>query len=141
MQAYLGATFAMPGERVLSRTVPLGALVIKTIPAGTPAYEQGLNVGDEVVAVDGYRAMRDFTDAASDEGRTVRSFLSERISDKRPGDTLALTIFRAEELRTLQIKLGSRTNATYRILPVAAASEQQKRNYQAWLAAPVPQAK
>jgi len=138
-EAYLGATFARDGEQVLGRTVAPGALVIKTVPAGTPAYEQGLNAGDEVVAVDGYRATRDFTVTTSNEGRTTRDFISARISDKHPGDTLTLTVFRADELRTLQIKLGARANATYRIVAVTQPTEQQKRNYQAWLAAPFPQ--
>src|SRR5437588_7816388 len=96
-EAYLGATFARDGEQVLGRTVTLGALVIRTVPAGTPAYEQGLNAGDEIIAVDGYRAVRDFTVTTSNEGRTTRDFLSARISDKHPGDTLTVTVFRADE--------------------------------------------
>ncbi|HYH84439.1 MAG TPA: PDZ domain-containing protein, partial [Pyrinomonadaceae bacterium] len=126
-EAYLGATFAKEGEQVLSRSVQPGELVVKTVPAGTPAYEQGLNANDQIVAVDGYRATRDFLDA--------------RIADKRPGETITLTVFRADELRALQFKLGARANATYRIIPVRQPTEQQKRNYQSWLAAPFPQGK
>jgi predicted metalloprotease with PDZ domain len=114
-EAYLGATLDQLGER----------LTVRNVVAGTPAYEQGLNAFDQIVAVDGYRATRDF--------------LNSRLADKHPGDTVTLTVFRADELRTLQIKLGARSNAVYRILPVAGASDQQKRNYQAWLAAPFPQ--
>jgi predicted metalloprotease with PDZ domain len=124
-EAYLGATFAREGEQVVSRTVAPGALVIRTVPTGTPAYEQGLNAGDEIVAVDGYRATRESLEA--------------RLGDKRPGDQLTLTVLRADELRTFTIKLGGRANATYRIVPVAAASDQQKRNYQSWLGTPFPQ--
>ena len=102
-----------------------GRLNVKNVPAGTPAYEQGLTAADQVVAVDGYRA--------------TLAFLNERLSDKRPGEQLALTVFRGDELRTLNIKLGSRAAAAYRIVPLAAVTEQQKRNYQAWLAAPFPQ--
>jgi predicted metalloprotease with PDZ domain len=124
-EAYLGATFARDGEQVVGRTVPPGALVIRSVVAGTPAYEQGLNAGDEIVAVDGYRATRDF--------------LAARINDRRLGDTVTLTVFRADELRTFSVKLGAHANATYRIIPVTGASEQQKRNYQSWLGAPFPQ--
>jgi predicted metalloprotease with PDZ domain len=113
-EAYLGATLDQTGDR----------LTVRNVPAGTPAYEQGLNAGDQIVAVDGYRATRDF--------------LAARLGDRRPGDSVTLTVFRADELRTLTFKLGARANAVYRIVPVAAASEQQKRNYQAWLAAPFP---
>jgi predicted metalloprotease with PDZ domain len=102
-----------------------GRLTVKNVPAGTAAYEQGLSATDQIVAVDGYRA--------------TLAFLNDRLAEKRPGDTLALTVFRGDELRTFSIKLGSRAVVTYRILPVAGANEQQRRNYQAWLGVPFPQ--
>ena len=99
-----------------------GRLTVKNVPAGTASYEQGLSAADQIVAVDGYRA--------------TLAFLNERLSDKSPGEQLALTVFRGDELRTISIKLGSRRAATYRIIPVAVANEQQRRNYQSWLGAP-----
>jgi predicted metalloprotease with PDZ domain len=116
-EAYLGATLDQVGDR----------LTVRNVLVGTPAYEQGLNAFDQIVAVDGFHATRDF--------------LTARLADKRPGDTVTLTLFRADELRTLPVKLGAHTNATYRILPLAQPTDQQKRNYQSWLAAPFPQAK
>jgi predicted metalloprotease with PDZ domain len=101
-----------------------GRLTVRNVPAGTSAYEQGLSAADQIVAVEGYRA--------------TLAFLNQRLAEKRPGDTLALTVFRGDELRTISIKLGSRAAVTYRILPVAGANEQQRRNYQAWLGAPFP---
>jgi predicted metalloprotease with PDZ domain len=101
-----------------------GRLTVKNVPAGTPAYEQGLSAADQIVAVDGYRA--------------TLAFLNARVADKRPGERLSLTVFRTDELRTLDIKLGARASAAYRVVPVAAPTEQQKRNYQAWLGAPFP---
>ncbi|HZT61173.1 MAG TPA: PDZ domain-containing protein [Pyrinomonadaceae bacterium] len=123
-EAYLGATFAREGEQVLGRAVPPGALVVRSVLAGTPAYEQGVNAGDEIVAVDGYRA--------------TPAFLNSRVADKRPGDTLTLTVFRADELRTFAVKLGAHANVVYRINTVAQPTDRQKRNYQAWLDAPYP---
>ena len=114
LEAYLGAALE---ERD-------GRLAVRNVPAGTPAYEQGLYAFDQIVAVDGYRATLDF--------------LNARLADKRPGEQLALAVFRGDELRTLDIKLGGRPAATYRIVPVAGATEQQKRNYQSWLGAPFP---
>jgi predicted metalloprotease with PDZ domain len=112
----LGATVAQDGERV----------IVRNVHAGEPAYEQGLNSGDQIVAVDGYRATRDF--------------LLARASDGKPGDTLTLTVFRADELRTFTFKLGAGRNVTYRIVPVASPTEQQRRNYQTWLGSPYPTA-
>ncbi|MBV8857155.1 MAG: M61 family metallopeptidase [Acidobacteria bacterium] len=101
-----------------------GRLTVRNVPAGTAAYEQGLSAADQIVAVDGYRA--------------TLAFLNQRISDKRPGEQLTLTVFRGDELRTLSFKLGAHTAAAYRILPRPDATEQQRRNYQAWLGAPFP---
>ena len=113
-EAYLGATLE---EKE-------GRLAVKNVPAGTPAYEQGLSAFDQIVAVDGYRATLDL--------------LNARLSDRRPGEQLALTVFRGDELRTVNVRLGGRRAATYRIVPVAAPTEQQRRNYQSWLGAPLP---
>lgn len=101
-----------------------GRLSVRNVPAGTPAYEQGLSAADQIVAVDGYRA--------------TLAFLNARLAAKRPGEQLNLTIFRGDALRTLNFKLGSRTAATYRLVPVSGAGEQQQRNYQTWLGAPFP---
>jgi hypothetical protein len=35
------------------------------------------------------------------------------------------------------IKLGARSDARYRIIPVAQPTDEQKRIYQAWLGAPL----
>jgi predicted metalloprotease with PDZ domain len=104
-----------------------GRLTVKNVPAGTPAYEQGLAAADQIVAVDGYRA--------------TLAFLNERLADKRPGDQLTLSVFRGDELRALPFKLGARAAASYRIVPAPGATEQQKRNYQSWLGAPFPQSR
>jgi predicted metalloprotease with PDZ domain len=110
----LGATFAQDGDRV----------IVRNVHAGEPAYDQGLNANDQIVAVDGYRATRDF--------------LIARVNDKKPGDTITLTVFRADELRTFPFKLGGRMNVAYRVIPLPAPTEQQRRNYQSWLGSPFP---
>lgn len=101
-----------------------GRLTVRNVPAGTAAYEQGLSAADQIIAVDGYRA--------------TLAFLNDRIADRRPGEQLTLTVFRNDELRTLPFKLGTRTAAAYRIVPAASPTEQQRRNYQAWLGATFP---
>lgn len=113
--AYLGANLAESD----------GRLTVRNVPSGTPAYDHGLYANDQIVAVDGYRASRDF--------------LNARLKEKRPGDTLALTVFRDEELRTVTVKLAGRVEADYRIVPVENPTSEQKRNYQSWLGAPYPQ--
>ena len=94
------------------------------MPAGTPAYEHGVYALDQIVAVDGYRATLDL--------------LNARLADKRPGDRLTLSVFRGDELRTLDVKLGARVAAAFRIVPLPAPTERQRRTYQSWLGTPFP---
>ena len=112
-KAYLGAELAQEGERLL----------VKRVYAGSPAYEQGLNTGDQIVALNNMRANKEFFDA--------------RLAEKHSGDLLNLSIFRADDLSLLLIKLGGRADANYRILPVDKPSDEQKRVYQSWLGSPL----
>lgn len=108
-KAYLGAELVQEGER----------LRVKQVYAGSPAYEQGLNTGDQIVALNNMRASKEFVDA--------------RIAEKRAGDLVSLTIFRADDLSVLLIKLGGQLDAVYRILPANKPTGEQKSLYQSWL--------
>jgi predicted metalloprotease with PDZ domain len=112
--AHLGASLTQEGDR----------LIVRFVPSGTPAYEQGLYANDQIVAVDGYRASL--------------VFLNARLAEKRPGDTLALTVFRADELRTIQFKLGTQPEGPYKIVPSRAPTLEQTKIYESWLGAPFP---
>ena len=94
-------------------------LIVKRVYAGSPAYEHGLNAGDEIVALDNMRVTKDFFNA--------------RMAEKKPGDLVNLTIFRFDDLSTLPIKLGDRRESTYRIVPVAAPTAVQRQIYANWL--------
>ncbi|HZI18629.1 MAG TPA: PDZ domain-containing protein [Pyrinomonadaceae bacterium] len=115
-RANLGANLAQEGER----------LRVTNVPSDTAAYEAGLYANDQIVAVDGFRATRDF--------------LNARLEEKRPGDVMTLTVFRNEELRTVNVRLAGRSEGAYRIVPVRNPSDAQRRAYQAWLGAPFPRA-
>ncbi|HET7114202.1 MAG TPA: PDZ domain-containing protein [Pyrinomonadaceae bacterium] len=94
-------------------------LMVTRVYAGSPAYDQGLNAGDQIVALDNARVTRDFFNA--------------RIAEKKPGDIVNLTIFRFDELSTLLIKLGGRADGNYRIVPLASPTEAQRRMLRSWL--------
>jgi predicted metalloprotease with PDZ domain len=111
-RTYLGADVAQDGER----------LTIKTVYSGSPAYDQGLNTGDQILALDNQRVNQ-------------QSFAA-RLAEKRPGDTLNLTLFRDDELRTFAIKLGKRVVADYKIVPVKEPTPEQVRLYKAWAGVP-----
>jgi len=94
-------------------------LMVSRVYAGSPAYDQGLNTGDQIVALDNMRVTRDFFNA--------------RLAEKKPGDVINLTIFRFDDMSTLLIKLGGRAEGTYRITPLPNQTAAQKQIYRAWL--------
>lgn len=108
-KAYIGADLADDA----------GRLLIRTVRAGTPAYEQGLNTGDQIVAVDGNRANV--------------AFLNTYISDRKPGDKVRLTIFRFDRLRDIEFELGPNTRQTFAFSAIANATANQKRLYREYL--------
>jgi len=108
-RVYFGADARQDGER----------LMVTRVYAGSPAYEQGLNTGDQIVALDNMRVTKDFFD--------------RRMAEKKPGDLINLTIFRFDDLSTLLIKLGGRREGTYRIIPLTTQTEAQKRVLRGWL--------
>lgn len=108
-KAYFGANLRQDGDR----------LVVSSVPAGTPAYNQGITFNDQIVALDG--------------GRVTLQTFNARLDERRPGDEVRLTVFRLDELRTITIKLGSRVEENYRIVPLAQQTPEQKRLYEGWL--------
>jgi len=94
-------------------------LMVTRVYAGSPAYEQGLNAGDQIVALDNMRVTRDFFRA--------------RLAEKKTGDLVNLTIFRFDDLSTLLIKLGERREGVYSIVPLPNATPAQKQVYKSWI--------
>lgn len=116
-RAYFGASLVQSNDR----------LMVTSVRAGTPAYTQGISFDDQIVALDGWRVTLDQWDA--------------RMAEKISGDKITLTIFRRDKLRTVEITLGGRVVAPYKIVPVAGPSDDQQRLYQGWLGAPLVERK
>lgn len=110
-KAYIGADLAESD----------GRLTVRAVPADTPAYEQGLNVGDQIVAIDGYRASR--------------NFLQTYLNEKKPNDRVKLTIFRFDRIREVDFLLGSDRRKEYSIVPVDEPTAVQSRLYSDYLKA------
>lgn len=108
-RVYFGADVAQEDDRLL----------VRRVYAGSPAYDQGLNAGDQIVALDNMRVTRDSFNA--------------RMAEKKPGDLVNLTIFRFDDLSSLLIKLSDKREMSYRIVPVAAPTAVQKQIYANWL--------
>jgi predicted metalloprotease with PDZ domain len=109
-QAFLGANFR-------------GAdLTIATIPVGTPAYDGGLNTGDQILAIDNYKI------ASPQE-------LNIRLAERQPGDKIKLTFYRFDRLRETEITLGGKAAEQYRFVTVQNATEAQNQLRRGWLGA------
>ncbi len=100
--AYLGANFSESND----------ILKIISIPSGTPAYKSGLNSGDQIVAIDGYRA--------------TKSTVNFHISRKKAGDKAVMTVFRHDKLREIDVTLGKTPASGYKIVPVSNPTAQQE---------------
>jgi predicted metalloprotease with PDZ domain len=95
--------------------------------AGSPAYEAGVDVDDEIVALDGYRV------------RT--SSLNARIADMKDGDVVKLTVYREEKLREFTITLRLPDVFPSKLVRVDKPSALQHAMYSSWLAASSPRGK
>ncbi len=107
-QSYLGATLAQESDR----------LVVKGVPQNTPAYDQGLNFNDQIIAIDGQRSNL--------------QFLQNYLGEKKVGEKVKLMIFRFDQLKEIEITLGGKATATYKIVPVSAPTDAQKALYKGY---------
>ena len=88
-----------PGEPWLGITTrnDAGRLVVSQVRRDTPALEAGLNVDDEILAIDDFRVRADRLD--------------NRLEQYRPGDQVTLLVARREQLMRLDLTLRHRAAA------------------------------
>jgi len=92
---------------------------IQFVEAGSPAAQAGLEAGDELLALDGFRV-------ATDQ-------LGERLRDYQPGDRLEIAIFHKDELQTHAIVLGKPQPSRYRLALQASPTPSQRALLAGWL--------
>lgn len=95
-----------------------GRTIVSTTPHGGNAYEAGINVNDEIVALNNYR---------------IKGNLSDLMKQFKNGDTINVLISRDGILRTIPVYLQPSKQTTYQIKKLDNASEEQKLQYQAWI--------
>ncbi|RYF47706.1 MAG: PDZ domain-containing protein, partial [Cytophagaceae bacterium] len=78
----------------------------------------GLNVGDEIVAIDQVRVGDD---------------LNRLLVGRPVGDTLNLLVNRGGLLRRINVTLGANPLVSYRLEPISSPSDAQKSLYRKWL--------
>jgi len=96
-----------------------GRLLVTQVRRGTAAYEAGLNVDDEIVAIDEFRVRADQLDA--------------RMEQYIPGDRVSLLVARRDRLMRLDGRLGTEPLRAWVLEVDPGASTAQRRLLDLWL--------
>jgi len=97
-----------------------GRLVVAQVRRGTPAHEAGLNVDDEIVAIDDFRVRPDQLDA--------------RMEQYVAGDRVSMLVARRDRLIRLDVTLGAEPSKSWQLEPDPAATPGQRAGLDFWLA-------
>jgi predicted metalloprotease with PDZ domain len=96
-----------------------GRLVVTQIRRGTPAFAAGLNVDDEILAINGFRVRADQ--------------LTARLERYQPGDTAVLLVARRDELLTIETVFGAEPPRQWRLEVSPTATDVQQQQRDRWL--------
>lgn len=123
--SYFGLRFASPrgaGATDLGVVTKndVGRLVVTNVPRGTAALAAGVNVDDEILAIDGVRVRVDG--------------LPLRLAQYRAGDKIELLVARRDRLVTLPVTLGASKGDAWQLEPRPNATAEQQARLRQWLA-------
>jgi predicted metalloprotease with PDZ domain len=96
-----------------------GRLVVTQVRRGTPAFEAGLNVDDEIVAIDDFRVRADQ--------------LQSRLEKYQPGQRVSVLVARRDQLLRVPVTLGADPGDPWRIEIDPASTPEQAARRKAWL--------
>ncbi|MBE9178006.1 M61 family metallopeptidase [Oculatella sp. LEGE 06141] len=100
-----------------------GRELIKFVEYASPAQHAGIDAGDELLAIDGLRV--------------TAEQLSDRLKDFQVGETVQLTVFHQDELKTCSVMLAEPQSTSYHLISVANPSAVQQQNFEGWLGVPL----
>ncbi len=101
--------------------VAAGRLTVTGVKRGTPAYEAGVNVGDEILALG--------DDRIPPEG------LDGRLKFYRPGEKVSLLVARRDRLTRLPVTLGKKPAPRWTLEVLPKPTAEQHAHLAAWLGA------
>ncbi len=96
-----------------------GAFQVRTVEAGSPAMAAGLQVRDELLALNGHKV-------------TAKDF-DDRLKDCRKGDKISLTLFRRGRLVEAHLSVAERPAGKLKLVRVAKPTALQDKNFRRWL--------
>ena len=98
-----------------------GREIIKFVETGSPAQAGGIDPGDELLAINGIKV--------------AANTLSDRLKDYQPNNTVQVTVFHQDELRTYSVTLASPRPTRYQVKPLERPDSKQQQNFTGWLGA------
>jgi predicted metalloprotease with PDZ domain len=96
-----------------------GRLIVAQVRRGSPAHTAGINVDDEVLAIDDFRVRVDRLDS--------------RLDQYRVGDRVSVLVARREQLLRVDVTLGSEPARTWRLDLDPSAKEPALQTRTRWL--------
>jgi predicted metalloprotease with PDZ domain len=91
---------------------------VSQVRRGTPAHQAGLNVDDEILAIDDFRVRVDGLD--------------RRLEQYAPGRDVTLLVARRDELMRIPVRLGREPSDAWRLEARPDASPEQQARRKAW---------
>jgi len=107
----------------LSLKTEQGREMVKLVESGSPAQKAGIDAGDELLAIAGWRVSADQ--------------LGDRLRDYQPGDTVPFAWFHQDQLCIRSLVLESPRPSRYQLVPVNQPSAIQAQNFLGWLGASI----
>jgi predicted metalloprotease with PDZ domain len=96
-----------------------GKLIIKGVQRNTAAYNDGLNVEDEIIAVDGYRVNQDK--------------LNKYIQNLLPGTKVKFLISRDDLLKEITVELKPNYSPKYYLVNNQQKTPEQQKYFNCWM--------
>ena len=96
-----------------------GRLVVTSVRRDTPAQTAGLNVDDEILAIDDVRVRADG--------------LAARLEQYKPSDKITLLVARRDRITRIELALGTEPARAYRLEVDPDASEAQRFRFISWM--------
>ena len=97
-----------------------GKELIKSVASHSPAWIAGIDVGDQLLAIDGFKVSADK--------------LTDRLQEYQSGQQIEVTIFHGDRLQTVPVILAEPMPQQYQLSPLSHLSDRQVHQFKTWMA-------
>ncbi len=119
--------FGVELHEIESKTPDLGIVIsndrgrelIKSVVSNSPAQLAGIDPGDELLAIDGFKVSAER--------------LNDRLQQYRSGQQINVTIFHGDRLLTLPVTLSVPRSQQYQLHSLSQTNDRQRQQFKAWI--------